>query len=225
MKGLLSPEDRKGISAAVAEAERETQGEIVTAIIPQSDDYAFRELLYAVMTGLLIFGVLTAYSGQFMDMLNRIFWLPGEAILVLLIGSLALLGGGGAYFLFQIPFLDRLIAGKKKMAEAVRNRALRYFVEGRVYETREGSGVLLFISVLERRVELIADRGINEKVAPERWQGIISALVERIRYGKFGEAIEEAVREIGKILAEHMPPVADDENELADSTVELEDNS
>ena len=68
------------------------------------------------------------------------------------------------YFLFNISTLDRLIIPRKIMANKVKERAVRYFMESGVSNTRDRTGILIFISILERRVELLADRGIAEKI-------------------------------------------------------------
>jgi putative membrane protein len=85
-----------------------------------------------------------------------------------------------------------------------------------VTETRERSGVLLFLSEAERRVELLADRGIHERVGTEDWQALVNAVVESIRTGHAGDGIASAVDAIGARLAQHFPPSPDDINELPD---------
>ena len=136
-------------------------------------------------------------------------------------GTVSLLTAAIFYFLFQSPALDRFIVGRRAMAEAVKNRALRHFVESAAYDTVDRTGVLLFISVLERRVELIADKGINAQVTPDTWDRIVSSLVRGIGEKRTAEAIVTAVGEIGMVLAEHVPPRPDDENELSDGPTEL----
>ncbi len=78
---------------------------------------------------------------------------------------------------------------------------------------------------MERRVELIADKGINAKVAPDTWDRIVSSLVRGIGENQTAEAIVTAVKEIGMILAEQVPPRPDDKNELSDGPTELEKGS
>ncbi len=224
-KALLNAEEQKRIAAAVSRAEEGTGGEIVTAIISESDDYAFKELLFAVIAGLLSFVVLALFIDKLSGLLDRLFWRDSPSILPLSMALISLIAGALAYFLSQIPAIDRLVVGRRKMADAVRKRALRHFVESAAYDTVDRTGILLFISVLERRVELIADRGINEKVAPDTWDRVVSALTRGIREGRSAQAIETAVRDCGIILAEHVPPRTDDTNELNNNTAELEKGS
>jgi putative membrane protein len=101
--------------------------------------------------------------------------------------------------------------------EAVRARAEQSFLEQGVTETRERSGVLLFLSEAERRVELLADRGIHERVGTEAWQALVNAVVDSIRTGQAGAGIASAVDAIGAHLAQYFPPSPGDTNELADA--------
>ncbi len=218
---LLTSDEKKRISDAVVEAEANTGGEIVTAVIPESDDYAFRELLFGTGAGILAFIILALFIGPFGRFLDRLFWTESTTLLPLAMGTVSLLTGAVFYFLFQIPALDRFIVGRRTMAEAVNHRALRHFVESAAYDTVDRTGILLFISVLERRVELIADKGINAQVAPDTWDRIVSSLVRGIGEKRTAEAIVTAVKEIGTVLAEHVPPRPDDENELSDGPTEL----
>lgn len=218
---LLTSDEKKKISLAVSKAEADTGGEIVTAIIPESDDYAFKELLYAISAGVLTFIVLALLITPFNSLLDRLFWTESTALLPLSMGTVSLAVGMLFYVLFQIPAIDRFIVGRPAMAEAVRRRALRHFVESAAYDTIDRTGVLLFISILERRVELIADKGINAQVAPDTWDRVVSSLVRGIGEKRTAEAIETAVGEIGAILAEHVSRRPDDENELSDGPDEL----
>jgi putative membrane protein len=218
---IFTSEENDRISRAIAEAESSTGGEIVTAIIPESDDYAFRELLFAVMVGSLVFIAVSLFAPFFQSVLDRLFWVEGAAFLPMTLGLIAFAAGNIAYILVQIPAIDRMVIGKALMAEAVRRRALRHFMESGCSETVDRTGVLLFISILERRVELVADKGINDVVAPDTWDRIVSSLVRGIRDNKTADAVSTAVREIGAVLAEHVPPRKDDENELADGPTEL----
>ena len=218
---LLTPDEKKRIGAAVAAAEANTGGEIVTAVIPESDDYAARELVFAGSVAALAFLAAAFATPRISLLLDQWFWTASPALLPLAVGLVALTAGALAYVLAQIPALDRLIVGKRAMAEAVRLRAMRHFAESAAYDTVDRTGVLLFLSALERRVELVADKGINDAVAPDTWDRIVSALVRGMKDGRTAEALEKAVGDIGAVLAEHVPRRDDDENELADGPTEL----
>ncbi|RLW70887.1 MAG: hypothetical protein B6D68_00235 [spirochete symbiont of Stewartia floridana] len=223
--GLLTAEGSRRIARAVEDAEKSTAGEIVVAIIPESDDYAARELVFAIASGFIASVIMVIFSEQLIQLFDSLLWIDSALLFPLSMLAGALLAGSSAYALAQIPVLDRLIAGRHLMTEAVRRRALRHFTESGVYDTVDRTGVLLLVSVLEHRVELIADRGINKMVAANSWENIVAALVKGIKKGQTADAIEKAVRDIGGILAEHVPPRADDVNEIADVPTELEKGS
>ena len=218
---LLNSEETKRIGSAVSEAEANTGGEIVTAIIPESDDYAYREMLFSVGAAITAFIITAFFSSSINQLLDRWFWSESPALLPLAVGAVALAAGVLSYVLVQIPAIDRMVVGKRVMAEAVRNRAMRHFVESAAYDTRDRTGILLFISDLERRVELIADKGINDAVAPDTWDRIVSALVRGMKEHRSAESIETAIRDIGIVLGEHVARRPDDRNELSDAPVEL----
>ncbi len=218
---LLTPGGKNRISKAISEAEKNTGGEIVVAIIPESDDYMARELTFGIACSLITSILLIMNLERFDQLVESIFWIDFPALMPLSMMALILFAGALAYALAQVAAVDRILVGKRNMAEAVRRRAMRHFVESAVYDTVDRTGVLLFISVLERRVELIADKGINSKVESKAWESIVSLLVGGIRKSNTSASIEAAVRSIGEILAEHVPPRPEDINEISDSPTEL----
>ncbi len=221
----FSPEENKRIADAVARAESATAGEIVIAVIPESDNYAAREMLAAAGAGTLVFIAALFFSAGIERAVERWFWLDFPMLLPAAMGILGMAAALVVYFLIQIPFLDRLVIGKTAMEEAVSRRAMRHFTESAVYDTVDRTGVLLFISLLERRVELIADRGINSLVPPGTWEGIVSSLTEGIKEKSLIMPLEKAVGEIGEVLAGHVPPRPDDVNEKPDTPVHLQRGS
>ena len=218
---LLTPDAHRRIADAVKAAEANTGGEIVVAVITESDDYASREMAFGIGLGVLAFAVLAFLAAPLNALLDRWIWQESAALLPLAMAAVSLGVGAVGYSLAQIPAIDRIVVGKKAMADSVRKRALRHFVESAAYDTVDRTGVLLFVSALERRVELIADKGINDAVAPDTWDRIVSALVRGLKEGRREEAMETAVKEIGAVLADHVPRREDDENELDDGPVKL----
>lgn len=108
------------------------------------------------------------------------------------------------------------------MREKVRNRALRHFTESGVYSTRDHTGILIFISLMEKRVELLADQGISEKIPQDEWDDLVAALSRAMRDGQLADGLCTAVDSCGKKLSKHFPIKSDDSNELSDSVDILE---
>ena len=90
------------------------------------------------------------------------------------------------------------------------------FFNEKLYRTRQENGILIYISVLEHRVWVLADSGINSRIKPEQWQEIVDHITTGIKEKRQGEAIGEAVARVGAILRDHFPITADDPNELHD---------
>lgn len=218
---LLSEEESRRVAEAVEAAEKKTGGEIATAIIAESEDYGFRELVFAVILGFAAYAVAVAFSPALETLLTTMFWSYSGWYLHTLLGLIGLVVGVVAYFAAQIPAVDRLIVSKAAMKEAVARRARRHFMEAGVYDTVDRTGILVFVSVLERRVELIADRGINEKVKPDTWNSIVADLTKGIAAGRTADALVEAVEACGKVLAGNVERRTDDTNELSDGPTQL----
>jgi putative membrane protein len=81
--------------------------------------------------------------------------------------------------------------------------------------------VLLFVSVAERHVEIVADQGINEVVAHDAWQSIVNGFIERVRMRQVAEGFLTAIAACGELLADHFPAADDNRNELPNRLVEL----
>lgn len=222
---FLTEDDSRRVAEAVAAAEMRTGGEIATAVIPESDDYGYQELLFALVVGAIAWTVTLAAQAPLTALMDRLFWSWEPWMLAAVQGAIAMEVGLVAYWLAQVPAVDRLIVSRKRMAEAVARRARRHFVEAAVYDTVDRTGILLFVSVLERRVELIADRGINAQVQPETWSKIVAELTAGIRAGRTADALVAAVEACGDILDGRVARRSDDTNELPNRPTQLEKGS
>ena len=199
MAHLLTEAEAARVAEHVAQAERGTAGEIVVVLAERSDGYE-RQRTAASFTATLL-AALALYT--FVPLLSELWVLCAEAPLMLLF-----------WWLSGLPALTRALVPGAALRAAVRARAEQSFIEQGVTETRDRSGVLLFLSEAERRVELLADRGIHERVGAEVWQALVNDVVAAIRTGKAASGIGEAVDAIGARLAEHFPPAHDDTDEL-----------
>ena len=225
MKTLnFSDSDLEKIGKAVKEAEKETSGEIKVAFIRESYDYAKFELFFALIAGFLSLGVLMIFPEKIELFVKNMFWEYSPVYTAIFFGIFPFLIITIFYLLANLSFVDRLIVPGSVMARKVNERAVRYFMESGIFNTRDRTGILIFLSFLERRVELIADKGISSKIPKERWEDIVSHITDGIRSGKTIENLVDSVRECGIILSESdkFPIKPDDENELEDSVSVLE---
>jgi len=225
-KAKLTAEQAARVEAAVRETEKKTSAEIAGAVIRESDDYARHEMLVAMIVGLFFFTVATVFTPSLEAWMRTLTWSFSPLLLVASIGFSTFLVIAITYFLANLAPIDRWIVPQRVMVEKVRRRALRHFLESGVHRTRERNGVLIFISLLERRIEIVTDIGITDRVASSSWDEVVAELGASLRRGDdHGEALARAVIQCGDILAGHFPPRDDDINELSNEVQILRDNS
>ena len=218
----LNKENLEKIKNAVREAESKTAGEIATAFIRESDNYAIYELIFACVCGFLYFTVMMLFAKPVENLIRNMLWDYSVDHLLIFYGFSTFLVIAVFYLLANFPFVDRLIVPGSVKRRKVNERAVRHFMESGVYNTKDRTGILIFISALERRVELLADRGISEKISREKWQGIVNNITGGIKANKLTEHLTGSIRECGDLLAEHFPIQPDDVNELKDNIAILE---
>lgn len=100
-----------------------------------------------------------------------------------------------------------------------RDRAREVFASQGVWNTAENNGVLIYVLLADRKVEVVADRGIDAHVRPEEWQAIVDAMDAHFHAGRFREGALEGVRQVSALLARHFPASGGDRNELGDRPV------
>ena len=124
--------------------------------------------------------------------------------------------------MFKWENLKRLFISDREIEEEVEEAAVTGFFREGLYRTRDETGILIFISVFERRVWVLADRGINDKVKEGQWDDIVRMIIEGIKSKDQANAICKAVDKVGMILKEHFPIKQDDSDELKNLIIEGE---
>lgn len=104
---------------------------------------------------------------------------------------------------------------------APRERALELFGRLGVWDTEHNSGVLVYVLLADKAVEIVADRGINGKIGQETWQVICRAMESAFREGRFEDGAIAGVNAISELLAQHFPRGSDTRNELPDEPLVL----
>lgn len=204
---FFSQADLDAIQTAVREAEARTSGEIVPYVVERSDEYPTTAWKGAALGALL--GPMVALAiHRWTDVWG---WPLG-----LWIALPAPLGGAVGYLLALIAPVRRWIAGEHTLDARARRRAAVAFLEQEVFRTRDRTGILLFLSLFERRVVLLADSGIHQKVEEGAWEAITGRLAQGIRSGRPAPALIEAIRACGELLERHgVERRADDTDELS----------
>ena len=104
---------------------------------------------------------------------------------------------------------------------APRARALEVFSHTRVWDTEANNGVLIYVLLADRDVEILADRGIASRVPPQEWETICREIESHYREGRFAQGSVAGIRSVGALLARHFPGDKGDANELPDQPVLL----
>lgn len=221
----VSEADHALVSAAVAEAEVQTSGEIVTIVTDLSDRYNDIALAWATAIAFLALSVVAVMPAFYLGWVDRVLggweheWTPGEylALIFLFMGGKWL----GSWLILKWMPLRLALVPKHIKSRRVRARAIDLFKVGTESKTVGSTGVLLYLSMREHRAEIVADQAIADKVAPEVWGDAMVALIANVRKGRAGEGMAEAVRQMGVVLAEHFPKGSENPNELPDRLIEL----
>jgi len=200
----LNEEDYKIIEDTIKKGEAMTSGEIVFAVAEASANYNYATLLGAFI------GMAITTAVFLMLPINHtttnLLWT--EFI------SLAVFYG----LLSSIPW-RRWLVSKKEMDARVREAAFMQFYSSGLYRTRESNGIEIYLSLFERQVVVIGDRGIHEKLGDQQWQLVRDIIIRSIKEGNMRSGICEAIENCAKALAEHFPPRPDDINELPDQVI------
>jgi putative membrane protein len=192
---------RESLAECVKEIESSTDAEVVIIIRARSGHYAHADYL---------FGFLLTFAGLlfllFSPFTFHLYWVPIDVVLFFILGAL---------ISSRSNFLRRLFSRKSFRSKAVRTAAAAMFYEAGIANTNAEMGVLIYLSLLERRLELIADRGVLKGVPPQEWNREIFELHQT---GKTPEPqlFLKALRGFGNLLATHLPPTGENPNELPD---------
>lgn len=211
MKHPLSEAELERIKAAVAAAEQRTSGEIVPYIVAKSADYEVTLWrgagLFALAASALIL------LARWLSGWSIPFWLSGYMpVLITLVAAVI-----GALVVQFMPALRRMLAGRDLLTQNVHRRAMQAFVEKEVFATRERTGILLFVSLLEHRIEVVGDSGINSHVSPDDWVAVVRLIRDGIKAGKLADGLVNGIDSCGHLLEKSGVEIRpDDTNELAD---------
>jgi uncharacterized membrane protein len=105
--------------------------------------------------------------------------------------------------------------------QSARERAIDVFSQLRTWDTERNNGVLIYLLLADRDVEIVADRGIHEKVGAREWEGICRKMETAFRQADYKGGVVGGIQAVTRHLAEHFPPIGDDRDELPDKPVVL----
>jgi putative membrane protein len=221
----FSEADHKLVTDAVAKAERSSDGEIVTIVAARSDPYHDVGLHYAVLAMLLVPTIGAVLPQSWIDWAVALVFgwnasLSFRLLMLLLVVKMAVVFLIVRFALAYMPLRMALTPASTK-TRRVRRRAVELFRAGTEKRTKGRTGILVYLSLLEHRAEIVADEAIHSQVDPEVWGEAMAALVQGVKAGRTGEGMALAVGRIGEVLAQCLPPTLDNPNELPDRLIEL----
>ena len=189
------------LAQCVQGIEKDTDAEIVIVVRARSGSYRQADYL---------FGAILSFAGLLFVLFSPFnfhqYWVPIDV---------ALLFAGGAYLSSRLDSIRRFLTTKKFRAAAVRTGAAAMFYEAGIANTDSEMGLLIYLSLLERRLEVIADRGVLKAVPPLEWNQSLFNLRQAGRRPRLA-ALNEAMCDLGMLLAKHLPATGENPNELPD---------
>ncbi len=213
MQSHIDRLDEERIQTAVEQAEERTAGEIVPVVVPRSATYEVVTWRGAVGAGLLALTA-TLLVLQFYDGWGLGWLFTPWGVVMTSLGA-AIVGGVLATYVGPV---QRVLAGDDLLDETVHRRALQSFVEEEVFDTRDRTGILIFVSLWEHRIEVLGDTGINEYVEPDDWAEVVARIRMGIQNDNLTEGLVEAIEMCGRLLERRGVNVRpDDENELSNT--------
>lgn len=208
----LSEHDLGRIKNAVAEAESKISGEIVPVIVERSGRYQEANYKFAFGLSFGVFLTIVLLDRYVVDPSHTLYYDP------LFIFSVVVGAGILGFFIPSLSdYLRRVLVSRAVLDEATAQRAENAFLEEEVFDTRHRTGILLFVSLFEHEVIVMADRGISKVVEQKEWDNLVADMIGEIKNGHLVQGIERGVKRCGEILLEKgFVKTDDDINELPD---------
>ena len=198
---FFSDDARTKTKTLIGEIEQGTSAELVVTVRRRSGSYRATDYLVGAVTGLVV--------------LALVLFLPREFAIETMPLDVAIAFGIGAGLTSLSPAARRLFTSKGLMREAVSTAARAAFFDQGISRTRGRSGVLVYVSMLERDVEVLPDLGVDVKALGESWTAAVARARAAVRASDL-EGFLTALRDLGASLGAKLPRGDDDENELPD---------
>jgi putative membrane protein len=203
---IITDKERLLIKNLIKEAEKKTVGEVVPIIVHRSDEYPAAHFRGAIIVS-FIFSLILYYSP--FSIINPIYFLwiqiPG-----LFLG----------YQLAHFSQIKKLLIFKNETEEEVTQRAFQSFFHYNLHVTSNHNGVLIFISLLERKIKIIADVGISSKVNQKVWDEIVYEFTEQVKKDQFVESLSKTIVAVSNVLESHFPSNGSvSKNELSNDVI------
>lgn len=212
---FFSEEERKAISSAVAEAERRTSGEIVPVVATVSGHYDRAEDLFGVLTALLALALSWIFFQEIQPVKGD--WASGQTFPLGLVSLLLIVAAGfvlGTAAATYLPVLRLPLLPRQEMRREVERSAAEAFQRFRVRKTAAGTGILIYVSLHERMVQVLGDDAISARMNQRDWDAVRDLVIEGFRSGRAAEGLKQAILKCGELLSRYFPSQPGDVNEV-----------
>ena len=203
MKRFITKETQERVAKAIQDVEAKTDAELVLVVAKRADDYYYIPTMWAAFVTLL------------WPYISHVLGIPKEFyenyIILVLVFLISML-------LLRIPFLMYALIPRYVKQRRARSLAYEQFLVQNLHGTKARTGVLIFVSIAERYVKIIADKGINDKITDQVWQNAVDSLIENIKEKRVEKGLLEAIRLCSQPLIEHFP-ASEPKNELSNHIV------
>jgi putative membrane protein len=203
---LISQADAQAIIASVKKAEKMTSAEIVPMVVNRSYHYPLASVNAAAVFALPLAIALTHYTAPLFYFSHDNMW-----VFIALFSLLYIIFKGT---IAKSIFLMRLFLNPRQVDQEVREAAITAFYKNGLYKTANKNGVLIYISLLEKRVWILADEDAHKKIEKDFWDSCVKTIIDGIKQNNFVPALCAAIETIGARLAKEYPYTADDVDEL-----------
>ncbi|MFZ5518021.1 MAG: TPM domain-containing protein [Candidatus Zhuqueibacterota bacterium] len=213
MKLLLSDHDRKKLDGLVADLEKQTKAQVVLAVVQRSDSYA--ELPWKAFA-------LGASLAGLVVLILELYFYGWDSRLTALITVAGTLSGGAIFALLTVlfPGFARLFLSDVRAEVEVKQYAQSLFLSRELYATRQRSGVLVLVSLFERKFFILPDKGLADQLSRDAMQNIVTAMAMSLKQNELRHAFETGLDKLAHFLG---PAAAmTSENELPDAIIEEE---
>ena len=189
------------LAGCIKEIEQNTDAELVVVVRGRSASYTHADYLFGFIVSFVVLIVILFAPFSFPE-----YFVPIDVAIAFVVGVL---------ISWRSNSIRRLFSTEKYRNKGVRTSAAAMFYEAGIANTNAEMGVLIYLSLMEKKLELIADRGVMKKVPAHDWNREVFELTQ---VGKDPEPqkFQNAIQDFGKVLATHVPPTGENPNELPD---------
>lgn len=190
----LTSDQAEKISAQIKSVESKTRAELVAVVVPRSSAVAHVPWVLMMLLGTIFFIAEGVILGLHWDRRLEIL-VPAAAIGIYFVSVL----------LSRLSYVQRILTPNVDEVWQVQQRAELEFYRTGITKTDQGTGVLIFVSWMERRAVILADKGVSSLCPESIWQETVDAMLAEFKSGSFHSGLEKTIHRCGEILIEKLP--------------------